>query len=91
MSEHKTVVIAVVGSYGKTTMKHILAEILASQGLSCSYTPGTVNTLEGIVQWVCDVYATDPTEYCIIEMGEHYVGDISAICKAVPVNHAIIT
>lgn len=44
-------VIAIAGSFGKTTTKHFLEQLLRSS-FRVQMTPGTINTPSGIAQWI---------------------------------------
>lgn len=70
-------VVAITASYGKTSIKNFLAQILSEQ-FSVYKTPRSVNTLGGIIRdineslpSICDVY--------IIEAGARLKGDIDEI------------
>lgn len=82
-------VIAIAGSYGKTTMKDILLSVLSAKFYVIA-TPESVNTPVGIAQWLTKTI-TDTTEIIIVEMGEHYKGDIAYICSITPPDVAVLT
>ncbi len=89
LDECHPTVIGITGSYGKTSVKHFLGQILSS----CSntlYTAGTINTLMG----VCRVINTElqPShKFFIVEMGAYYKGSIRRLCDLVKPSAAIIT
>lgn len=85
----KVKIIGIVGSYGKTTMKNILAAVLSS-GLKVLSTPDSVNTSLGIANWIVKSFKSD-TEILILEMGEHYKGDIKELCGYFQPDFGIIT
>lgn len=81
-------VIAITASYGKTSIKNFLAQILATR-FHVYATPRSVNTLGGIVKDIneelpqaCDVY--------IVEAGAREKGDIDAIAHFVNPHVAIV-
>jgi UDP-N-acetylmuramoyl-tripeptide--D-alanyl-D-alanine ligase len=77
----KPIVIGITGSFGKTSTKHILANILADHYEVLS-TPKSYNTLMGI----CKVINEDLTSrhrYFIVEMGAYKAGEIEKICQLV--------
>ncbi|NNE46436.1 MAG: UDP-N-acetylmuramoyl-tripeptide--D-alanyl-D-alanine ligase [Rhodothermales bacterium] len=82
-------VIAITGSYGKTSVKFIIAEILR-QRYQVLATPGSYNTPMGI----CKVINNDlqPNhQVLVVEMGARYPGDIAELCDLVEPQLAVIT
>jgi len=86
--KHKGVKIAVLGSYGKTSMKEILTLVL-SEGLNVASTPGNMNTL--VSQSRFSKTLTGEEDVLIIEFGEGQPGDIKRMSELVGPNIAIIT
>lgn len=82
-------VIGVTGSYGKTSTKYILAEIL-NQKFNCLYTPQSFNTPLGVVRTVRENLKAD-TGIFITEMGAKNKGDIKEICDIASPDIAVIT
>lgn len=84
-----TKVIAITGSYGKTSVKNILYNILATTYLVVM-TPKSFNTIFGITKTVLGdlEYYHD---YIILEMGADRAHDIEKLCKLVKVDYGIIT
>jgi len=82
-------VIGVAGSYGKTTMKEVLKQVLSIKYKVLS-TPESVNTPVGIARWILNK-VTDDTQVLIVEMGEHYENDIKDICDIVKPDIAVVT
>ncbi|MDD2267403.1 UDP-N-acetylmuramoyl-tripeptide--D-alanyl-D-alanine ligase [Sulfuricurvum sp.] len=72
-------IICVTGSYGKTSMKNFIAQVLG-QKFNVYATPRSVNTLGGIIR---DVNESLPayTQVYICEAGAREVGDIYAIAQ----------
>ncbi len=82
-------VIGIAGSYGKTTMKNVLESVLSIK-IKVLATPKSVNTPVGIARWIIKNQKEKPN-VLIIEIGEHYRGDVEYICKIVPPDIAILT
>lgn len=82
-------IIGITGSYGKTTMKEVLSEILGIK-FNVVSTFENQNTPIGIARKILkDV--DDSTEVFIVEMGEYVKGDVEKICKLTPPDISIIT
>ncbi|EGY26431.1 mur ligase family, glutamate ligase domain protein [Desulfovibrio sp. A2] len=82
-------VIAVTGSYGKTSVKHILAHVLGCYHPTLM-TPGSINTPMGISRIIREKL-TDAHRFFIAEMGAYGVGSIERLCRLAPPDFAIIT
>ncbi|HEY4501338.1 MAG TPA: Mur ligase family protein [Candidatus Paceibacterota bacterium] len=88
--EHKPMqIIAVVGSYGKTTTKHFLYDLLRFN-YRTQMIPGTINTTSGIAAWVPRELRTE-TEVLIVEMDSYHKGGIAQSAAITPPDFAIIT
>lgn len=70
-------IIAITGSYGKTSIKNFVAEIL-SKKYRVYATPRSVNTIGGIIRDVNESLPSD-TEIYVCEAGAREVGDIYEI------------
>mgnify|MGYP001809858481 CR=1 FL=1 len=72
-------IVCVTGSYGKTSMKNFIAQVLG-QKFNVYATPRSVNTLGGIIR---DVNESLPenTQVYICEAGAREIGDIYAIAQ----------
>ncbi len=81
--------IGITGSYGKTSTKHALGEILKEK-YDVLYTPGSFNTPMGITRVVRE-QLTDDHNVFIAEMGARYKGDIKELCKLVQPRYGIVT
>lgn len=81
-------VVAVTASFGKTSIKHHLAHILASK-FSVYATPGSVNTLMGVVR---DINERLPfgTQVYVVEAGARREGDILEIAQLVRPHYAVV-
>lgn len=82
-------IIAVTGSYGKTSTKHYLYRILSEQ-YETLMTPGSYNTLLGVVRTIRE-QLKPYHEVFIVEMGAKQPGDIREICDLVEPEIGIIT
>lgn len=89
MEEINPTVIAITGSYGKTSVKHILGHILKSSAPTLM-TPGSVNTLMGITRIIREQLAPNH-KYFIVEMGAYGPGSIASLCQLTPPNIGMIT
>lgn len=72
-------IVCVTGSYGKTSMKNFIAQVLG-QKYTVYATPRSVNTLGGIIRDVNESLPSD-TQIYICEAGAREVGDIYAISQ----------
>lgn len=88
LAAHKGLKIAIVGSFGKTTMKEILSAVL-SEGKKVAATPGNMNTPLGISRFIANLSGTE--EVLIFELGEYYPGDIRELCDLVQPDMGVIT
>lgn len=79
LTESNVKVIAVVGSYGKTSVKNMLTELL--DGAVCPQ--GSVNTPLGIAKFIngADLAVC---KYLVLEFGARQPGDIAELCKFYP-------
>ena len=82
-------VIGITGSYGKTSSKNILNEILSSKYISKA-TPKNYNTLSGLMMSVNN-YLDKFDEIFIAEMGAYTKGDIKKLCDFVKPKYGILT
>ena len=82
-------VIALTGSYGKTSTKFMIRDLLKERYSVCS-TPGSFNTPMGI----CKVINNDLEAHhqiLILEMGARYEGNIQELCDIARPDVAVIT
>lgn len=88
--EHKPMkIIAIVGSYGKTTTKHFLYDLLRFN-YRTQMIPGTINTTSGISRWIPRELKSE-TEVFIVEMDAYHKGRIAQSARITPPNFVIIT
>ncbi|MCH5219493.1 MAG: UDP-N-acetylmuramoyl-tripeptide--D-alanyl-D-alanine ligase [Muribaculaceae bacterium] len=82
-------VIGITGSYGKTSTKHYLYDIL-NQKFETLMTPGSYNTTLGVVRTVNELLKPYHQIF-IAEMGAKQPGDIKEICDLVHPRLGILT
>jgi len=84
-------IVGITGSYGKTTTKSFLRDILNARFRAYA-TPKSFNTLMGISLAINRDLADDlRAEYFICEMGAYVEGEIDRICQLTPPDIAIVT
>lgn len=83
------VVIGVTGSYGKTSLKFYLENLL-KDSFNVLATPGSYNTPMGVVKTIRESLKSTH-EIFICEMGARRVGEIKEICDIVHPAHGVIT
>lgn len=72
-------IVAITGSYGKTSTKFIIKTLL-SERFSLCFTPGSYNTPMGITKVINeDLDASH--QILVLEMGARYVGNIDELCQ----------
>jgi UDP-N-acetylmuramoyl-tripeptide--D-alanyl-D-alanine ligase len=82
-------IVGITGSYGKTSVKFILARLLSVKYETLN-TPDSYNTPMGVVRTIRE--QLKPThEYFICEMGARHVGDIKEICDIVSPRFGMLT
>jgi len=82
-------VIAITGSYGKTSTKFMIRDLLRERYAVCS-TPGSYNTPMGI----CKVINNDLKAFhqvLVLEMGARYEGNIDELCDIAEPNISVVT
>ena len=82
-------VIAITGSFGKTSTKNILAHILGSTAPTLA-TPGSVNTEMGITRIIREQLRPDH-RYFLVEMGAYGPGSIARLCRLTPPHGSMVT
>jgi UDP-N-acetylmuramoyl-tripeptide--D-alanyl-D-alanine ligase len=83
------IVIAVTGSYGKTSVKHILGHVLETAGPTL-ITPGSVNTAMGIARVIRERLGAHH-RFFVVEMGAYGIGSIRHLCALTPPRIGIIS
>ena len=82
-------VIAVTGSYGKTSVKHILGHVLETAAPAL-ITPGSVNTAMGIARVIRERLQPHH-RYFVVEMGAYGPGSIRRLCALTPPKMGVVT
>jgi UDP-N-acetylmuramoyl-tripeptide--D-alanyl-D-alanine ligase len=82
-------VIGVTGSFGKTSVKHLLGHVLQTHARTY-FTPGSVNSPMGVSRALREEMPED-CKYYVGEMGAYGVGSIARLCRLTPPSYGIIT
>ncbi len=82
-------VIGITGSYGKTSSKVLLTDILNSVSPTFT-TPRSINSYMGVTREIRERMKPQH-KYAVIEMGAYYTGSIKRMCSLTPPNAAIVT
>ena len=85
---HQAVIVAIAGSYGKTTMKELLATVL-SESLKIAATPANQNVISSHARYARNLAGDE--DVLIIEYGEGAPGDVARFARLTHPTHAIIT
>jgi UDP-N-acetylmuramoyl-tripeptide--D-alanyl-D-alanine ligase len=89
--EIKTPVIGITGSYGKTSLKEILAIVLGNS-FKIINTPNNINTDLGIAYFIISHQREiAEADYFIVEMGAYKIGDINKVCDLVNPQYSLLT
>jgi UDP-N-acetylmuramoyl-tripeptide--D-alanyl-D-alanine ligase len=83
-----THIIAVAGSYGKTTSKHLLVSLLKYTH-TVETTPGNINTTLGVAQWLPTL--TKRPDILIIEMDSYGPGELTEMCEYLEPDSLLLT
>lgn len=89
LSNPRLIRIGITGSYGKTSVKHILGTIL-SEKYPTLITPASFNTPMGVSRAIRE-RLTPSYQVFVGEMGARHVGDIKEMCRLVRPTIGIIT
>ena len=82
-------VIGITGSYGKTSSKNIINDILSIK-YNCFATPQNFNTPYGLIRSINN-YLDKYNDIFIAEMGAFKVGEINTTCKLMKPTHGVLT
>lgn len=85
----KLIVVGVTGSYGKTTTKEFVGQILSSK-FKVLVTPEHINTEIGVAQFILNKL-TPQIELLVVEMGAYRLGEIAALCKMTKPKIGVLT
>jgi len=91
LADVRPVVVGITGSYGKTTTKTFLTEILNGRWRAYA-TPKSYNTMMGVCLAINNDLKQDYSiEYFVVEMGAYIRGEIQRICGLTPPHISIVT
>lgn len=91
LADVRPVVVGITGSYGKTTTKTFLTEILNGRWRAYA-TPKSYNTMMGVCLAINNDLKQDYSiEYFVVEMGAYIRGEIERICDLTPPHISIVT
>lgn len=82
--------IGITGSYGKTSTKEFLRQVLATK-LDVAATPGHVNTEAGIAKFILSKDFRAQSQVFVAEMGAYRRGEIRKICEMLRPTVGILT
>lgn len=82
-------VVSVTGSFGKTSVKHLVGHVLSLNARTLM-TPGSVNTEMGVSRIIREQLKPG-TQFFVTEMGAYGRGSIERLCKFTPPDIGIIT
>lgn len=83
------ITIGITGSYGKTSVKELLAQVLG-KNFRVAYTPKNINSDLGISRFILSTNFTS-IDVAIFEMGAYNKGDIKLVCDIVHPTIGILT
>lgn len=83
-------VIGITGSYGKTSVKSALGEVLNLALAPTFCPPKSINTEMGITREIRERMKPEQ-KYAVIEMGAYNVGSIDRLCKLTPPQAGLVT
>jgi len=83
------IVIGITGSYGKTSSKVILSDILSSVSPTFT-TPRSINSYMGVTREIRDRLQSRH-KFAVIEMGAYQLGSIKKMCSLTPPKVGLIT
>lgn len=89
LAEYGPTVIGITGSYGKTTTKSIVAQVLQGHAPTLK-TPASFNTPMGICRTVNGDLKPE-CRYFVVEMGAYTPGNIADLCTLAPPRISVVT
>ncbi len=89
LAESRARVVAITGSYGKTTTKGYLGHLLTG-ALATVVTPASFNNRMGIARAINEQLVAG-TDVFVAEMGTYGAGEIADLCSMAPPEVAVIT
>jgi len=87
-AKHPGILIAIAGSYGKTSMKELLATVLA-EGKKVAATPGNMNTPISHARFASSLEGNE--DILLVEFGEGKPGDVARFAQTTQPDIGIIT
>lgn len=84
------IVIGITGSYGKTSVKFFLGELLNTAVAPTFYPPKSFNTPMGITREIRERLKPGFT-YFVSEMGAYNIGSVARLCDLTPPKASIVT
>ena len=92
IKEYKPIIIAITGSGGKTSIKHMIFDMMKSHE-EVYASPKSYNTLNGLCKTINDIYSNPRQKNLklILEMGASHVHDIEKITKNIIPDYAILS
>jgi UDP-N-acetylmuramoyl-tripeptide--D-alanyl-D-alanine ligase len=81
--------IGITGSFGKTTVKHLLGQVLAIDHTPF-YSRGSINTVLGLTRHIRQRLQPAHSHF-IAEMGAYQIGSIARLCAFVQPEYGIVT
>lgn len=88
LENFKGIKIGITGSYGKTSIKNLVADVL-SMKYSCLKTRGSYNNEMGITKTILEEMSNQ--EIFICEMGADHLHEIEDLCAFVKPHHGIVS
>jgi len=89
MQLHQTTLIAISGSYGKTSIRSLLEHGLRQLGLQVAATRANLNNLVGVPQTLLSIAAD--TDFAIVECGISETGEMQRLASIVHPDIAVLT
>ncbi len=89
LSRIEPLIIGITGSYGKTTFKNVLFDVLQSK-FNVLKTPGNVNTPMGIIKFINQELTTN-TEVLILELGIDQINGMDKFKDIINLDIGVIT
>ena len=89
LARSSAIIVAITGSYGKTSTKEILASLLATK-YRVLKTPESYNTLLGVSRVILRQLRPEHQVF-VVEMGAYQRGEIRRLCRLAPPHIGILT
>lgn len=89
INEYKPLIIGVTGSYGKTSTKYFIYELIKDK-FKTQMTPESYNTAMGITKFIRENLKKE-TEVFVVELAENEVGGFKRLLKLIDPNILVIT